>query len=53
MPYVLVKDIDASTRKAKKLGARVAQGVTEVPGTGWMSVIVDPTGAMMGLWEPK
>jgi hypothetical protein len=53
MPYVLVKDIDASTKKAKRLGAKVAQGVTEVPGMGWLSVIVDPTGAMLGFWEPK
>jgi predicted enzyme related to lactoylglutathione lyase len=53
MPYVLVKDIDASTRKAKKLGAKIAKGVTEVEGMGWLSIIVDPTGAMLGLWEPK
>jgi predicted enzyme related to lactoylglutathione lyase len=27
------------------------KGVTEVPGRGWFSIIVDPTGAMLGLWE--
>ena len=53
MPYVLVKDIDASTKKAKKLGAKIMKGVTEVEGMGWLSIIVDPTGAMIGLWEPK
>ena len=53
MPYVLVKDIDASTKKAKKLGAKICKGVTEVEGMGWLSIIVDPTGAMLGLWEPK
>lgn len=53
MPYVLVKDIDAATRKAKKLGARITTGVTEVKGMGWLSVIVDPTGAALGLWETK
>jgi uncharacterized protein len=53
MPYVVVKDIDASTKKAKKLGAKVVQGVTEVSGMGWLSVIVDPTGATLGLWETK
>jgi hypothetical protein len=51
MPYVLVKDIDASTKKAKKLGAKICKGVTEVEGMGWLSIIVDPTGAMLGLWE--
>ncbi len=53
MPYMLVKDIDASTKKAKKLGAKICKGVTEVEGMGWLSIIVDPTGAMFGLWEPK
>lgn len=53
MPYVLVKDIDTATKKAKKLGAKVMKGVTEVEGMGWLSIIVDPTGAVLGLWEPK
>jgi predicted enzyme related to lactoylglutathione lyase len=53
MPYVLVNDIDAATKKAKKLRAKVMKDVTEVAGMGWLSIIVDPTGAMLGLWEPK
>lgn len=53
MPYVFVKDIDAATKKAKKLRAKVVKGVTEIEGMGWLSIIVDPTGAMLGLWEPK
>jgi hypothetical protein len=53
MPYVLVKDIDAATKKAKKLRAKVMKGVTKVEGMGWLSIIVDPTGAVLGLWEPK
>jgi predicted enzyme related to lactoylglutathione lyase len=28
-------------------------GVTEVEGMGWLSVIIDPTGAVLGFWEPK
>lgn len=51
MPYVLVDDIDAATKKAKKLGAEIMKDVTEVPQMGWLSIIVDPTGAMLGLWE--
>jgi predicted enzyme related to lactoylglutathione lyase len=27
--------------------------VTEVPGAGSLSIITDPTGAMLGLWQPK
>jgi len=53
MPYVLVTDIDAATKKAKKLRAKVMKDVTEVEGMGWLSIIVDPTGAVLGLWEPK
>ncbi len=53
MPYVLVKDIDAATKKAKKLHAKIMKEVTEVEGMGWFSIIVDPTGAMLGLWETK
>jgi predicted enzyme related to lactoylglutathione lyase len=50
LAYVVVDDVRASTEKAKSLGARVMKDVTEVPGMGWFSIIVDPTGAMLGLW---
>jgi uncharacterized protein len=53
LTYVLVKDIDASTKKAKKLGAKIMKDVSEVEGMGWLSIVVDPTGAILGLWEPK
>ena len=52
MPYVLVKDIEASTKQAKKLGAKICKDVTDV-GMGSLSILTDPTGAMFGLWEPK
>jgi prevent-host-death family protein len=53
LPYVLVDDVAVSTKKAKFLGAAVARDVTEVPDMGWFSVIIDPTGAAFGLWQPK
>jgi hypothetical protein len=53
LPYVGVDDIKASTKKAQSLGAKVMKDVTEVPGMGWLSIIVDPTGALFGLWQPK
>jgi predicted enzyme related to lactoylglutathione lyase len=53
LSYVLVDDIDAATKKAKSLGATVMKDVTEVPDMGWLSIIVDPTGAMLGLWKAK
>ncbi len=53
LAYVQVDDIAAATQKAKSLGARVMKDVTEVMGAGWLSIIVDPTGAALGLWKPK
>jgi predicted enzyme related to lactoylglutathione lyase len=53
LAYILVDDVSASTEKAKSLGATVAQEKTEVPNFGWFSVIADPTGAAVGLWQPK
>jgi predicted enzyme related to lactoylglutathione lyase len=52
LAYVLVDDIGAATEKAKSLGATVMKDATEVPGAGWFSVIVDPTGAALALWKP-
>ena len=53
MPYVLVDDIAAATQKAGSLGATVVRDVTEVMNMGWLSIIIDPTGAALGLWQPK
>lgn len=53
LAYVLVDDIEASTRKAKSLGATIMRDVMEVGDAGWLSIIADPTGAHLGLWKPK
>jgi uncharacterized protein len=53
LAYVGVDDINASTKKAKELGAMVLVDVTEVGEFGWMSVITDPTGATLAMWKPK
>jgi uncharacterized protein len=52
LAYVLVDDIQASTKKAKSLGASVMKDVTEIPGYGSFSVLADPTGAHLALWKP-
>jgi uncharacterized protein len=51
LAYVAVDDVKASTEKAKSLGATVLKEATVVPGMGWFSIITDPTGAMLGLWQ--
>ena len=53
LAYIDVADIDATTQKAKSLGATVVQPKTEVPGMGWFSVIIDPTGAAVAFWQSK
>ncbi len=53
MAYVIVDDLAAATNKARSLGATVLKDATEVPGYGAFSVIADPTGATLGLWQPK
>ena len=53
LPYVLVDDIKVATKKARDLGANVMKDVTEVKDMGWLSIFVDPTGAMIGLWQAK
>jgi len=53
LPYILVDDVKASTKKAESLGGTIVKDVTEVPDMGWFSVIIDPTGGAFGLWQPK
>ena len=53
MAYVGVDDIQATTKRAKELGATVLQDVMEVGEYGSMSVIRDPTGAVLALWKAK
>jgi len=53
LAYALVDDVRVETAKAQSLGAKVMRDVTEVPNAGSFSIIVDPTGAALGLWQPK
>lgn len=53
LAYVGVDDIEASTRKARELGATVLQDVMEIGEYGRMSVIRDPTGAEIAMWQPR
>jgi len=52
LAYVNVDDIVVATATAASLGATVFRDVTEVPNAGSFSIIIDPTGAMLGLWQP-
>jgi uncharacterized protein len=51
--YVQVEDVRAATDKAKSLGATVLRDVTPVMNEGSFSIITDPTGAVLGLWQSQ
>jgi len=53
LAYVEVEDVAAATQKAKSLGAKIMRDVTEVTSAGTMSIIIDPTGAVLALWKSK
>ena len=52
MPYFLVAECDASTAKAKELGAAVYMEPMTLEGVGRFSVIADPQGATFSLFQP-
>lgn len=53
LAYVNVPDVKAATEKAKSLGAKIVKDVSEVKDVGSFSIITEPTGSMLGLWQPK
>jgi len=52
LTYIKVADLVASTAKAKQLGGQVLVDNQPIPEVGRFSVVADPTGATIGLWEP-
>jgi uncharacterized protein len=51
--YVTVADVDASTAKARELGANVFAEPFDVLEAGRMSVVADPAGAVFCMWQPR
>ena len=51
LAYVGVDDVRAKTAQAKALGATVLQDVLAVGDFGLMSVIRDPAGATIAMWQ--
>jgi hypothetical protein len=50
--YVSVEDADATVAKAKEAGATVFVEPMDVMELGRMAVFADPSGAVIGLWQP-
>lgn len=51
MNYVLVDSVDASVKRAEKLGAALMKGKSAVPGMGWFAMLTDPQGNMFAVWQ--
>jgi predicted enzyme related to lactoylglutathione lyase len=51
LPYVLVDDVKATVAKARRAGAQVVIEHQVVGTMGALGVLVDPTGAAIGLWQ--
>jgi predicted enzyme related to lactoylglutathione lyase len=49
--YYMVADCDASTAKARGLGAQVFVEPMAIEGAGWMSIMEDPQGASFALFQ--
>jgi predicted enzyme related to lactoylglutathione lyase len=50
--YVHVENVDATTARARELGADVVSPPGDTPGLARTSVLADREGAVIGLWEP-
>lgn len=51
-PYFCTRDIGATLKRAEANGATVAGEAMPVADLGVQAVLVDPTGATFGLWQP-
>ncbi len=51
--YVHVADADACVDRATALGGKLVMPVVDVMDYGRMGFVQDPTGAVIGLWEPR
>ena len=52
LAYVGVEDIHAATEKGVSLGATIVKGPMEIPNIGWMTILGDPTGATIAIFQP-
>src|SRR5262249_12297181 len=52
LAYIGVSDIVAATAKARALGARIEVEPRAVGELGRLSVLIDPAGARLALWQP-
>jgi predicted enzyme related to lactoylglutathione lyase len=52
LAYVRVENVDACSKKAGELGAKVLMAPTDIPTVGRIAVFQDPEGAPLGIFQP-
>lgn len=50
--YLAVDDIRSAIQTATVAGGVVEREPFQIPGTGWIAIVSDPAGAMIGFLEP-
>jgi len=53
MSYFAVADVDATVEGLEEMGGRLVRPPFDVPGTGRIAIVIDPTGALHGLMTPE
>jgi predicted enzyme related to lactoylglutathione lyase len=53
LPYIWVKNVDATAKKSKAAGGKVVMGPMDVMEHGRMALIMDPTGAAFAIWQAR
>lgn len=51
--YVMVDDVDEVVARAERAGGTVAMPAMDVMTEGRMAMVADPSGAVVGLWQPR
>ncbi|GAA3515914.1 VOC family protein [Actinocatenispora rupis] len=51
--YLSTPDVDAALAAAERAGGRVAFSPMDIPGSGRMAYVFDPTGAGIGFWQAE
>lgn len=51
-PYIAVNSLEHLTERAESLGGRVLVRCFDAPGQARVGLVMDPVGALVGLWQP-
>jgi predicted enzyme related to lactoylglutathione lyase len=50
--YISVESIDKYMEKTKALGGKIVQPKQEIPGIGWIAIVLDPEGNQVAMLQP-